>query len=513
MDSPSITPTRAENAPLLSPRARILLLIIAGIVGLSLRLICLSCPPYDSHHFRQCQTLSTIEAYQADGIDLMHPRTIYMGYPGVFVLEVPLFQAVCAFLYKIFGAHWEIPRLLNICLGGASAWLLYQIARQYFSHDIATLSTIIYWLAPLNILFQRAFLLDPTAVLSGLASFYFLGRILNEERPPNLAEFLLFGIITVATALIKALYLWPAVLLFAVCFFRRGPRLDARMLRTISLFAFAGVLFVSWNRYAARVNNLSPISRGVQPTSLLGFDSLLKLGFYKEEILHRPKMWLGLSALFYPFGLWAGAKLLPNARKSIFGLFALIPPTYLILFANINYPHDYYQLIITPFLAVTAAFGAEWVARIIFSRFFPRIKKSAGIVAVASLIIIWSAPVYRVWLKHPILDPIALQFEKLASGKFEKGATGMLFVSTNASHAPAGTYIPGYQYAAGLWGYGRVIGAEDEAKAQYEEFSPGFTRMDCLVFYGTDRPKWPVEKKFHLTSEDSANQLFIFRRN
>jgi hypothetical protein len=485
----------------------------AGIVGLALRLICFSCPPYDSHHFRQCQTLSTIEAYHADGIDLLHPRTIYMGYPGVFVLEVPFFQAFCAMLYKIFGAHWEIPRLVNICLGGATAWLLYRVTLLFFAEEIATLAAIIYWLAPLNILFQRSVLLDPTGVFLGLTSFYLLSKILREEQAASQKSFLLFGMITTATALIKALYLWPAVLLLAVHFFQRGFRFDARTLKITFLFGFAGVLFIAWNKYASHINNLSPISRGVQPTSLLGFDSLLTLGFYQEEILHRPRMWLGLSALFYPLGVWAGIKLWPNARKSMYWFFVLVPPTYLILFANINYPHDYYQLIITPFLAVTSAFGAAFVGRSLCSRFFPGAQKFLGIVLAAGLIILWSAPVYRLWLKRPVLDPLLLQFEKLAAGKFEKGATGMLFVSTNAIQAANGTYIPGYQYAAGLWGYGRAVNTDSEAKAQFQEFSPGFSRLDYLVFYGMPPPDWTAALSFHLTSGNSTNQLFIYRRN
>src|SRR6266516_7109095 len=100
-------------------------MIAALVTELWLRLIRLSCPPYDAHNFRQTQTLSTIEFFHADGIDLLHPRTIYTGYPGTFVLELPAFQAIAATLYNILGPKIEVVRILNILLGAVTLWLLF----------------------------------------------------------------------------------------------------------------------------------------------------------------------------------------------------------------------------------------------------------------------------------------------------------------------------------------------------------------------------------------------------
>src|SRR5438270_1747645 len=146
------TQPHLDDALLAPPRRQLYtLLLLAGIVGLVLRLVCFSCPPYDSHSFRQTQTLSTIETFYHEGVDIFHAKAIYMGYPGVFVLEVPVFQAFCAWLYRLFGPHWEIVRAVNICLGAGSAWLVYKISLRFFAPGIAALSAIIYWLAPLNI--------------------------------------------------------------------------------------------------------------------------------------------------------------------------------------------------------------------------------------------------------------------------------------------------------------------------------------------------------------------------
>src|SRR5260370_1195959 len=84
------------------------LIITAFLVGLGLRLVGLTFPPFDNHTTRQTQTLSTIQAFYLDGIDLMRPRVNYAGYPGVFVLEFPVFQGFVAFLFRAFGFHLEI---------------------------------------------------------------------------------------------------------------------------------------------------------------------------------------------------------------------------------------------------------------------------------------------------------------------------------------------------------------------------------------------------------------------
>ena len=122
-------------------------------IGLCLRLIGLHSPPYDSHNFRQCQTLSTLEDFYRNGIDFLHPHALYMGYPGVYVLELPLFQAIGATLYHCFGAHLELVRILNIVIGALTTIILYRTSLLCFDRTIAILGAIIYWLALLNILY------------------------------------------------------------------------------------------------------------------------------------------------------------------------------------------------------------------------------------------------------------------------------------------------------------------------------------------------------------------------
>jgi hypothetical protein len=497
---------------------------IALAIGLCLRLVALHSPPYDNHNFRQCQTLSTLEDFYRNGIDFLHPHTIHMGYPGVYVLELPLFQAIGAMLYFCFGPHLELIRILNITIGALTTFILYRISLLWFDRTIAILGALIYWLAPLNIVYQRSTLFDPMAVLCAMASFYSLARLLirsetrNGQRSAALSEnrhwlwFSAFAVTTLLTGLMKTLYLWPIVLLFGQEFFARRGRLDWSLLRIVVVFAVTGACFVVWNRYAASANAANSLSEGVKPTSLLGFSALLKPDFYSFMLKTRPKVWLGLlGALFYVLGLWAWWSERTEGWKSKLFLIVLVPPTYLVAFANINYPHDYYQLIISPFLAIISAKGVVWLAKK-FQRpalEYPVIKQNIFAMAV-SVWVLAAVANYVLWLKWPQVDSRQVEFGKLCAGKIQPWAPAILF----GTHEATGMndYLPPFLYAGKLWGYGWVVPDGESAKHKFEVVRSGFERLDYVIFYGTQLPKWVPSNEFQLKHQDDVHHFFVFQK-
>src|SRR5262249_1767280 len=148
--------------------------------------------------------------------------------------------------------------------------ILYRTSLLWFDRTIAILGASIYWLAPLNVLYQRSSLLDPMAVFFALVSFFSLALLLTEpvnnagsssnlnptqkslESTHTWIHFWVFAFATFLTSLIKALYLWPAVLLFGQCYLARKFKFDRQLFRILFVFAVAGVCFMGWNRYAAR---------------------------------------------------------------------------------------------------------------------------------------------------------------------------------------------------------------------------------------------------------------------
>jgi len=527
VESDVVTSSERKVEPDSNPRSSNYLRWFIGTalaVGICLRLIGLHNPPYDNHHFRQCQTLSTLEDFYRNGVDLLHPHAIYVGYPGLYVLELPLFQAIGAALYHWFGPHLELIRVLNIVIGALTTLIFYRISLLWFNRTTAILGAIIYWLAPLNIVFQRSTLLDPMAVLCAMASFYSMALLLAARVPENSGQFSptpgenrlwlwfsVFALTTLLTGLIKTLYLWPGVVLFAQEFFARRCRLDRSLLPVAAVFAVTGLCFVLWNRYAAAANAANVLSEGVKPTSLLGFSPLLKPEFYSFMLKTRPKVWLGLlGALFYVFGLWAWwSERRTEGWKSRLFLIVCVPPTYLLAFAKINYPHDYYQLIITPFLAILSAKGVLWLARKFQSPAldYPVIAQRIFAAAIGVWIVAAVAN-YVLWLKWPQVDHRAIAFEKLCAGKIEPWAPAILF----GTHEATGMndYLPPFLYAGKLWGFGWVVPDAEAAKEKFEVVRAGFERLDYVIFYGTQFPEWMPSNKFQLIHQDDVHRFFVF---
>ena len=493
-------------------------ILVAFLIGLGLRLVGLTLPPFDNHATRQTQTLSTIQAFYVDGIDLLRPRVNYAGYPGLLVLELPVFQGFVALLFRAFGPHLEIIRILNLLMGAATILLLYRITVRLLDAPTAIVAALIYWLAPLNISYQRSMLIDPTAVCAAMLSFYslllFLPRAGDGGGTGNGWLWLsVFAAATWLTVMMKALYLWPVVLLFGYLVFLRRWRLDKKSAAVVITFIICGASFLAWNVYATRINNTSPMTTGLKPTSLLGFSALMEPQFYFNMIVRRPKLWLGiLGALAYPIGLWAAWRGRHEKRWfPVLCLCILIPPSYLLLFANINRPHDYYQLIITPFLSIVSAHGLLWIASR-FVRSFSRTEWENGSVAATSILLaITGAFFYLSWLHAPHVDQRIVNFQELCSGKFESQAPGMVFIGADKNLLPRPGSIPEYIYAAGLWGYGRIVEKSSDARSLFLEAMPGFERVDYLVFYGTDKPDWASQSGFRPVLVDDVSQMYAFK--
>jgi hypothetical protein len=311
--------------------------------------------------------------------------------------------------------------------------------------------------------------------------------------------------------MIKALYLWPAVLLLAQVWLARRFKWDAWMIRVLAWFALTGVCFLAWNHHAAGVNDASIFTRGAKPTSHLGMSALFSPDFYRAQIIGRPKVWLGfLGALLYPVGLWAAWRDRSAWKPTSMALLVLIPPTYLLAFSNINKPHEYYQLIITPFLAMVAGHGLRWL---ISGRSIPGAPAAARLAATGAVGFLVAAGVftYLVWLHQPRRDPQKERLERLCAGKVQPWAPGMVFVAYQISGAPLDHDVPEFLYAAKLWGYGHTVASLAQAKLLFDKYAPAFPRLESVVFYGTDCPVWMPATQFHLSVKDDRNRFYLFQ--
>jgi hypothetical protein len=177
------------------------------------------------------------------------------------------------------------------------------------------------------------------------------------------------------------------------------------------------------------------------------------------------------------------------------------------VFATINHPHEYYQLSITPFLAVVSAKGLRWLLGVWKRR--GRQALEFRITFFAAFLLVVGAPLtYLVWLRQPSLNANLLEFQTMCAGKWPTNRPAMLFVAESVN--PTGGETPSYLYVARLWGFGMTVRNESDARRYYDKFAPAFPGLELVVFYGFDQPSWVTNASFALKVQDEQNRLYAF---
>ncbi len=89
-------------------------------------------PIADAHSFRQTWTASTVRLFAREGTDLLQPRVDYVDLAGpqIVALELPVYQAIVAHLYRLLGEHEALGRLVSAACGLGAAVTQYPGARE-----------------------------------------------------------------------------------------------------------------------------------------------------------------------------------------------------------------------------------------------------------------------------------------------------------------------------------------------------------------------------------------------
>ena len=503
-------------APPLSRRATAT--VVLALLGLVLILQAphLSRPPLDAHSFRQAQTQVTIELFARDGIDLAHARTSYVGEPGVFVLELPIFQAACALLYQWFGPHPEFVRSLNLLFTFANAALVFMIGRRWFLSETALAGSVLFLLAPLNLTYMASTLIDPSGVTCSLLVFLLAQRILHPaggQRPVGVFGWVWFLVACVVTALIKTLYLFPTCVLLAATLFQHR-RLSGKLIGTGCGIALGAGVFFIWLRHGRQINDASWFTRGVNPTVLLGFEPLLSASFHitmiKRVLLHLAGPLAGMLAAW---GAWSALRGRDEqARSARFAVAVMLTSVagYWLMFAKVNFPHDYYSLVVLPYFCMAAAFGAEELARLARAR--PLFARAAWLrpLTVGALAGLLSIATFA-RAKPLTPSPSLVELMQACAGRMDRWTYGMVFSTPSKGTAPSGSDAPGLLYATGLMGTGRVLDNEAQVLAVWREQRPHYQNLKYIVFYGLTPPAEIVDQSSQVVVRDEARQIFAYQ--
>ena len=335
--------------------ALLLGLILLFLLAMMLRNV--DAPLLDRHAWRQVDTASFARGLARGDFDVFHP-TFLAYYPdaygieGAVETEFNFYPLVVAALYKVFGVHELLARLVSIaCALGTAVWV-YLLGRRYLDRPAGFLAALFLGLSPLYLFYSRTVQPEAMVLFLSLGALYFFTSWLESEHWAPYIAAILFAATAFLTK-IPSLYMGLPLLGAAWMRYRRHLFRDWR----IWLFGAATLLpMVAYYLHAHSLYQESGLTvygiSGGWPGSGK-FDTwgqLLSTGFYRVMLVRFRGIILGRYGFLL---MLLGLAIVPR-KKGQWVLYVWLAAVALFVLgvAQGNRQHEYYQLPVVPVAAL-----------------------------------------------------------------------------------------------------------------------------------------------------------------
>lgn len=360
---------------------------IAVVVGSAIRVPQLFHSLAEAYAFRWAQTAWVAREYAENGIDLAHTPLPVFGPDSDVPMEFPLFQAIAS-----LGISAGLPadvatRLLGLLSFQATAILLALLVHRWFGARATIVAIVAFEVLPFGLYWGTASLIDFFSVTLSLGMVLGLARFIERRDVLALAAgsiaavlaFLvkpttapLWGVLLVAVAVVALLEHGPKQTI---------PRVAIALVGPIAGFAAA----LAWTAYADGIKAADPLTRFLTSAELGSWN----LGDLAQRL--DPHVWLRIGAWIVtqtalPLGIpllfaVVAAIRFPDLRRRILlwgwiGTAAVAP----LVFTNLYYVHNYYEIAIYPAIVGAMAVGMTWAIESIRPALWRRIAVAAIIV-------------------------------------------------------------------------------------------------------------------------------------
>ncbi|MCB1140867.1 MAG: glycosyltransferase family 39 protein [Leptospiraceae bacterium] len=182
----------------LSSKQTKLLFWVIFILALVLRLWGIHHELNDYHHFRQTYTAMFAKNFYEHGLNLFSPQIDILNYKNV--SEFQIYPFLVAILYKIFGYHDILGRLLSLFFSMATIGVLYRLIAYLLDEITGLFGILLYAILPLSVFYGRVFMLEPMMLFLSVSMIYTFTLYLDTEKT---SYFALAVLSTAGTLLIK----------------------------------------------------------------------------------------------------------------------------------------------------------------------------------------------------------------------------------------------------------------------------------------------------------------------
>ncbi len=329
-----------------------LILLAIILLAFSVRLYKLDNPIADWHSWRQADTASVTREYVKHGINLLKPTyhdlsNIPSGKDnpqGYRMVEFPIINGLTAWIIRTFSLQTQqviVGRYVSIFFSMITLLSLYFLGRQLSGELVGLISAFLFAVLPYSVYYSRVILPEPAII-----AFSTLALALFNIFPP--LSLLFFAL---------ALVLKPFVIFLAPAFYALALLSNKKISRLILVTPYlilASIPLLLWRQY------ITQFPEGIPASNWLFNQNNIRL---KGAFFH----WLfevRLSNLILGIGLIVPFifGLLKRGKESFFYLtwgFGLL--MYLIVIAGGNVQHDYYQVLLLPFICLSTARGISFL--------------------------------------------------------------------------------------------------------------------------------------------------------
>lgn len=324
--------------------------------------------PISTHQWRQSDCLSIAKNYYEEGMHFFQPKIHYQGpIAGKAVSELPILNYTSAALWKIFGEHEFIYRLLEYLIYITGIFMLFNTIGTYLRSWLLAFFSVFFLLtSPLLTYYSLNFIADVPALSVSIISLCLFYSFYHNQR--NYLFYLALFTGTLAV-LMKASSLIPLGLIyfFSMLDLTHLNRLTGTrkifvspLFPIISILSSLAIIF-GWYSWALAYNlhntntvfllTVLPIWE-MQETDIIETLKILCNDLF-PVFLNRPMFFLFFILVFYVF---ANFKKLSGFFKYAFSFSALYFIVYLLFFFQVFTVHDYYlnNLMIFPVITLMA---------------------------------------------------------------------------------------------------------------------------------------------------------------
>jgi 4-amino-4-deoxy-L-arabinose transferase-like glycosyltransferase len=292
------------------------------------------------HSWRQADTAAMARNFYENGYNFFYPQIDWGGnLAGYCQTEFPIYSFSVAILYKFFGVHESIGRLLSIIFSLIAIYFFYKLCLEITcDKKLAFWSSFFYTIIPTNIYYSRTFQPESLVLMSAISGTYFFYKWIKDDQKKH---FFISSLLMCLACLVKVV---PALYLFLALTYLVWQKFKYKMFSNLNLYLYASIIIVptfAWYFHSYQVANESGLSFGFN-LERFGW-TFQRLGIMFEQIIYfiavRHLLVLGFIAMI--FGIFCKRE---KKEEIFFDLLFASNIIYLLIFAGLNSFHEYYQL-------------------------------------------------------------------------------------------------------------------------------------------------------------------------